>query len=161
MVKKKLSPNLNKIIKGFPDPYVCIVGKKTFNIDSYKLPHLIVGTSNYIRDLVSLTLINNCDIYLFFLPTSLPIWQVGLIVINKSNPSIRTIIHSQEKSVKQNFTNLLKSINEDVNYLANADIPKPTIKELRLGNWFIRWIHKCPKISLQDVLHLEDYKNES
>jgi len=114
------------------------------NVKSSKLPMLVVGTSNYVRQ--NYPSLYDRDTYIFFLPTSEAKWRIGLISFRKDG----TILSSYSDGV---------SI-QDTILGAFGQVPKELLLTEKLKTWCISCIYRCPKISLRDILHLAPYQQE-
>lgn len=119
------------------------------NGETFKDPMLIVGTSNYIREHIGATT-QTYDVFLFFYPTSEPVWRIGTLLVDRNKIVEPTGIYVENTCIQSAFKTLFINI-----FTLNK-----TTKEFHevKSLWLQNSIYRCPKISLRDVLELQPYK---
>jgi hypothetical protein len=135
-----------------------------------KSPMLMVGSNNWVRNRVPFYLLQQYDLHLLFYPNSTPSWVVGLAAISRvstteppvfvfgSGPEILTAIDSLLLKMLERCRPVdWQNETADFDAIDEKDHNKRQ-RNLKLGLWWTHWIYRCPKISLKDVLHLEEYR---
>ncbi len=125
-------------------------------------PMLVVGTNSWLRGRVPFYLLQAYDLYALFYPNPLPSWVVGMVAFSR----VRT--DEPPKFVFASASNIQAALDEALFLLLERCYPGGSIsshsdkaadKKSRLNLWWTHWIYRCPKISLRDILHLEDHPN--
>lgn len=134
-----------------------------------KMPMLVVGANNWIRNQVPFFLLQQYDLHLFFYPNSTPTWVVGLAALSRVRTSDKPIFifeshHDIATALVRTLAKMLEHC-RPVDWMAEGEEePEQSeaqiIKNRRLSTWWNNWIYRCPKISLKDVLHLESYPSD-
>lgn len=135
-------------------------------ISHMKCPMLVVGTNNWIRGRVPFFLLQGYDLHILFYPNSTPAWVVGVAALSRIRTDERPIfVFSAGSEIMSTLDDALyralavcrpqeeNSANFNLRSIQSSD--NRTISKLNM--WWTHWIYRCPKISLQDVLHLEPY----
>jgi len=126
---------------------VSIVSKYTIICKS---PMLIVGSNNWLRRKIPFYLLQENDVYMFFYPNSGPAWVCGFLAVNRTKENASPIWSfgshfGISKALSQGILELVAKFQTESG-------------ETNRNRWLMNWIYRCPKIGLQDVLHLESYK---
>jgi len=134
-----------------------------------KKPMLIVGANNWVRGNVPFFLLQQYDLHLLFYPTSTPTWVVGVAALSRVRTSDAPIfIFESHHEISTALTNALARMLEHcrpVDWMSEKEEEvvideSQMTRNKRLSAWWNNWIYRCPKISLKDVLHLENYSND-
>jgi len=119
-----------------------------------KLPMLIVGANNYMRTHLKHSLFVNYDVYLLFQPRSEMVYSPAAFIQGRNKPII-SFASVDDTNIQKAFKTLFLAIDEEIKLMELGDV-KPINDKLSI--WYMHWVYRCPKISLNDVLHLEPYK---
>ena len=146
----KPAPSISESLDIFPE-----LGVDVKHLDRFKHPMLIVGANNYVRQcLVELQmheLLQTYDIHLFFSPNANNEWHIGAMLFHRTKINIMPVFKSiSDKNIQHAFKELFGCIANDKPYEQEVN-PKLVI-------WYILLAYRCSKITLKDVLHLEEYK---
>lgn len=136
---------------------------------SGKNPMLIVGSNQWVRHRVPFFLLQQYDLHLLFYPNSMPAWVVGVAAFSRTKTEERPIfVFGSDATIHGALEMAMGRIlevchpNEDLFSIEERPIAEPRdVKAMnqaaKLNLWWTHWIYRCPKISLKDVLHLENY----
>lgn len=134
-----------------------------------KKPMLIVGANNWVRTQVPFFLLQQYDLHLMFYPTSTPTWVVGLAALSRVKTTEPPVFFFESHhKISEALTTVLSRMLEHcrpVDWMSETEEvvemeESEQNRNRRMGAWWNNWIYRCPKISLKDVLHLEDYPND-
>jgi hypothetical protein len=154
--------NLQLANPGFPPNFFTIIGEQVKNGDSKKPPMLVVGGNKYLQDNINGTLQSEYHVYLFFYPTSKFVWTVGCFLASKRDVRVYYSCWTESLNVADGFKKCFDFFKE--NYFTNNMFlqleDEVTKNDVKLGTWITAWIYRLPKISMKDLLHLENYKFE-
>jgi hypothetical protein len=134
-----------------------------------KSPMLIVGANNWIRERVPFFMLQQYDLHPLFYPNSMPVWTVGIAAFSRVRADDKPVFafgsHSRiGRAMDKAIYKILELCRPDD--LKTGAVPESSpggavrSKLAKLNMWWTNWIYRCPKISLKDVLHLEDYPCE-
>jgi hypothetical protein len=153
---------------------LCHFAKKR-TIEKYiavgRSPLLIVGSNNWIHQKLPFFVLQQYDVHLFFYPNSTPSWTVGVAAVSRTNtteapffafgcsPSIQSALDEVLGKVLEHCRpadwESGQDWQEEKPELAKDERNKKF--QAKLGQWWTHWIYRCAKISLKEILHLEDY----
>lgn len=132
--------------------------------NSGKNPMLIVGANSWLRQKVPFFLLQQYDLYPLFYPNASPTWVVGVGAFSRMNASEPPIfMFGCDSEIGKALD---KAIYQLLEVCRPADWRSDPFKNkegqqdekgAKLNLWWTRWIYRCPKISLKDVLHLEKH----
>ncbi len=143
---------------------------RTLKRFSAKNPMLIVGTNSWTRERVPFFMLQQYDLHLLFYPNSTPSWVVGIVALSRvrlEEPPLFSFasgagIHA---AIDQCIGKILVHCRPSewqpdraVDSTATTSKRSQTASKLHL--WWTNWVYRCPKISLKDALHLEDYPRD-
>jgi hypothetical protein len=129
-------------------------------------PMLIIGAENWIREQLPFYVLQNYDVHMLFYPNSMPSWVIGIIAINrKTTESSPVFVFSSGPGI---FNVIEDALNKLLIHIRPEEgleeWPLSSIKvaprNSKLNTWWNAWVYRCVKITLKDILHLEDYANE-
>jgi hypothetical protein len=132
------------------------IGRQISGGDSHKNPMLIVGSNAYMHKHVG-KFMQDFNIHLMFSPTSENYYRLGLVAISKNNLLEVIYLHVICKKVQNGFYSLFESLSKVIDEEQVNLHPQPKVETL--NRWIGLYIQRCSKISLKDVLHLEEYKD--
>ncbi len=142
---------------GFPLPYAYPGTQVPLN-GSPKNPMLCVGTNNYLRQVSPFFLQQRFDMHVYFQPNAEQEYIVGIIALSRTKLWEEHHVFAKAKSVKDA---VISAVAQLVGVVAEETPPDPdmdTPNNNKRAVWISQWIYRLPKISLKDVLHLEDYQ---
>lgn len=143
---------------GFAPGYFTIIGSQVRNGDSKKPPMLVVGGNNFLKDYIDTRLEKNYNVFVFFYPTNKAVWVMGLFLMHKQDITKYYAVYSEDCNIKNAITKCFQCVYDIVDFKPNKDVF--TKNEEKLAIWITNWVYRLPKISLKDILHLEDYEEE-
>lgn len=132
---------------------------------SGKNPMLIVGANNWIRTRVPFFLLQQYDLHLLFYPNSMPAWVVGIAAFSRTRTEGKPVFvfgsdGTIEGALQMAIGRILEACHPNDDFSGTVEDTRDA-RELghasKLNLWWTHWIYRCPKISLKDVLHLENY----
>ncbi|MBI1860644.1 MAG: hypothetical protein HYR96_06980 [Deltaproteobacteria bacterium] len=139
---------------------------RTLKKYSAKSPMLIVGANTWIRGRVPFFMLQQYDLHLLFYPNSTPTWVVGILALSR----LRT--EEPPLFAFASYGTMGTAIDQAIGKILvhcrptewNPSQTEPSKKKAqnasKLHLWWTNWVYRCPKISLRDVLHLEDYAKD-
>lgn len=148
-------PEDDKAVVGKPTSFSCgVVYQKT---DDYtNPPMLIIGTGNWARINLPFFFMQKYDVHFFFQPQPEAEWKVHMMCVFRTGSNEPLYITSTHKNIQKAMDNLvLKAVSLE-NVEDAETIENPVSDKYMM--WLTNWIYRTPKISLKDILHLEDYK---
>lgn len=128
-----------------------------------KSPMLIVGANSWLRQKVPFFLLQQYDLYPLFYPNASPSWVVGVGAFSRMNSSEPPIfMFGCDSEIGKALDKALYQLLEVCRPADWRSDPfkgkeEKTGKGAKLNLWWTRWLYRCPKISLKDVLHLEKH----
>lgn len=130
-------------------------------------PMLVIGAENWVREQLPFYVLQNYDVHLLFYPNSMPSWVVGIVAINrKSTESAPVFVFSSGPGIFNVIEDALNKLlihirpEEGLEEWPPASI-KSAPRNSKLNTWWNAWVYRCVKITLKDILHLEDYSNDT
>jgi len=126
-----------------------------------KNPMLIVGANNWLRSKIPFFLLQQYDIHLLFYPNSHKAWVFSVVAISRVHVDAKPLwsfaaSRSASDALKHAAWGLLlQNTPSEFQNESSEAIEKVNPK---LIVWQTNWIYRSPKISLKDVLHLENYE---
>jgi hypothetical protein len=129
-------------------------------------PMLVIGAENWIREQLPFYVLQNYDVHMLFYPNSMPSWVIGIVAINrKTTESSPVFVFSSGPGI---FNVIEDALNKLLIHIRPEEgleeWPPSSIKvaprNSKLNTWWNAWVYRCVKITLKDILHLEDYANE-
>lgn len=132
-----------------------------------KNPMLVVGSNAWIRDRVPFFLLQQQDLYLLFYPNAFPCWVVGVAAFSRQSVEAKPIfVFASGTDINQAMSEALYKMVDQCRpseWSPSSDrtvSDKEKDKKAKLHQWWTNWIYRSPKISLKDVLHLENYSHD-
>jgi hypothetical protein len=118
-----------------------------------KAPMLVVGSHNWVRNLTPFATLQVYDLHVLFYPNAHPAWVCGVVAVHRTKGESEPVwSHGCNQNITLALKQALGGITAQTFETEQADT------KAKLNVWLTNWIYRCPKISLKDVLHLEDYK---
>ncbi len=134
---------------------------------SMKHPMLVVGTNNWIRQRIPFFLLQQYDLHLLFYPNAMPAWVVGVVAMSRAKVDEQPIFafgsHAQILTALDRalfrVLEACRPVDWDEAEHANTHSQSRigSAQKSKLNLWWNNWIYRCPKISLREVLTLENY----
>ena len=145
---------------GFPAGYFT-VGGLVKDVDSKKIPPmLVVGGNTYTRANIPASILQEYDAFLLFYQTTQAVWKTGVFLAHKQDCRIYYSVYNDSLVIGESLKNCFKCLEDIVETGKERDLTSITKNEIKFATWVTSWLYKLPKISMKDILHLENYKEE-
>ncbi len=143
---------------GFPPGYSTNVGSQIKASDVKKAPMLITASKRFISEHVDFDMEDQYVFYILFYPTNETVWKTGVFAAHKKDTACFYSCWSLDSNPKQSIIKCFKALRSIVD--TNKESVANTLNDVKMGIWVNNWLIKMPTISLQEVLQLEEYKEE-